>query len=454
MKKDPTTVNAAQKAEEMATLKMEKEALAQQVKRLIRTEGKLYAYQEELDAQLKEYKELYELNRKLNATFDVGQISEYVIAYVIYNLEYERVLIFQQVENEGLYAVCAVGGYYDEGENRAVAGLAMAQDDPFLLPILEGGEYIICKAGSEQMELAEYRAKLHMNEYLIYPIGANERPPALLAVGNSAGNAEFYQRVGDSEEALLGMGNLVGLLSSSIENHIYYANMEKALEQERLAEEQLRGALREKETLLKEIHHRVKNNLQVVSSLLRLQAASHPEPAVRAALQEAQERIQTIALIHQKLKHAPDPTRLDLEAYVRTLAERLVRTYASAPTLVDLQIRVHPVRLGPDEAVPLGLILNELVSNALQHAFPPGEGGSLEIEIEALPGGRALLRIADSGMGLPENVQLDHGGLGFQLVRALADQLGGTLELERRRGAAFRLTFTPHPGPLLTSHEP
>ena len=219
-------------------------------------------------------------------------------------------------------------------------------------------------------------------------------------------------------------------------------------------EKAIQGALEEKEVLLKEIHHRVKNNLQVVSSLLRLQAASHPEPAVRAALQEAQERIQTIALIHQKLKHAPDPTRLDLEAYVRTLAERLVRTYASAPTLVDLQIRVHPVRLGPDEAVPLGLILNELVSNALQHAFPPGEGGSLEIEIEALPGGRALLRIADSGMGLPENVQLDHGGLGFQLVRALADQLGGTLELERRRGAAFRLTFTPHPGPLLTSHEP
>ncbi len=205
----------------------------------------------------------------------------------------------------------------------------------------------------------------------------------------------------------------------------------------------IRHALREKEVLLKEIHHRVKNNLQVVSSLLRLQAGAHAEPAVRGALQEAQERIQAIALIHGTLKHAPDASRLDLEAYVRTLAERLVRSHASTPTLVDLQVRVDPVRLGPDDAVPLGLLLNELVSNALQHAFPPGEGGCLEIGVEDQGAGQVLVRVADSGVGLPEEVDLDHGRLGFQLVRALAEQLGGSLELERRRGAAFRLTFTP-----------
>jgi PAS domain S-box-containing protein len=218
-------------------------------------------------------------------------------------------------------------------------------------------------------------------------------------------------------------------------------------------EESIQVALREKEVLLKEIHHRVKNNLQVVSSLLRLQAGSHPEPAVQAALQEAQERIQAIALIHQKLKHAPDPTRLDLPTYVETLVERLVRSYASTPALVDLQIRVDPIRLGPDEAVPLGLVLNELVTNALQHAFLPGQGGSLEIDLEGLPEGQALLRVADSGGGLPEGTDLEHGGLGFQLVRALADQLDGTLELERRRGAAIRLTFTPRPGPGAVPHE-
>ena len=244
----------------------------------------------------------------------------------------------------------------------------------------------------------------------------------------------------------------------------------------RRQEQAAQAALREKDLLLKEIHHRVKNNLQVVSSLLRLQAATHAQPAVRQALDEAQERIQAIALIHQKLKHAPDATRLDLPAYVRSLAERLVRSYASAPALVDLQVQVAPVQLGPDDAVPLGLILNELISNTLQHGFPPGEGGSLEISIEdqtGCPGlagtprggaqggtsrteggqavpprssqseGQVQVRVADSGVGLPDGVDLDHGGLGFQLIQALAGQLGGSLELERRRGAAFRLSFTP-----------
>jgi two-component sensor histidine kinase len=206
-------------------------------------------------------------------------------------------------------------------------------------------------------------------------------------------------------------------------------------------EHALRASLKEKDLLLREIHHRVKNNLQVVSSLLRLQAATHQDPAIQRALQEAQERIHAIALIHQKLKHAPDFSQLDLPEYVRTLAERLVRSYASQPALIDLQVQVANVEIGPDAPVPLGLILNELVANALQHAFPPGEGGSLEIGIDRDAKGWITLRVADSGQGLPESVDLDKGGLGFQLVRALADQLGGVLELERRRGASFLLRF-------------
>jgi PAS domain S-box-containing protein len=210
-------------------------------------------------------------------------------------------------------------------------------------------------------------------------------------------------------------------------------------------ESALRVTLKEKDLLLREIHHRVKNNLQVVSSLLRLQASAHEDPALQRALQEAQERVQAIALIHQKLKHAPDFSQLDLPGYVRTLVERLVRSYASVPALIDLQVRVADVDIGPDAPVPLGLILNELVANALQHAFPPGEGGSLDIEIGQDLTGWITLRVADSGQGLPESVELDKGGLGFQLVKALTDQLGGVLELERRRGASFFLRFPPPP---------
>ncbi|MFZ1375114.1 MAG: histidine kinase dimerization/phosphoacceptor domain -containing protein [Geothrix sp.] len=245
---------------------------------------------------------------------------------------------------------------------------------------------------------------------------------------------EHWVRVAGGLESSPGQGRVMGFL---FDIHAHKHAEENAL----------RASLREKDLLLREIHHRVKNNLQVVSSLLRLQASTQEDPAVHLALQEAQERVQAIALIHQKLKHAPDFSQLDLPGYVQTLAERLVRSYASVPALIDLRVQVASVELGPDVPVPLGLILNELVANALQHAFPPGQGGSLDIEIEPDDRGWITLRVADSGQGLPEAVDLDSGGLGFQLVRALTDQLGGTLELERRRGAAFLLSFPPsrHP---------
>ena len=250
----------------------------------------------------------------------------------------------------------------------------------------------------------------------------------------SPGGGEHWVRVAGGLESKPGQGRALGFL---FDIHAHKHAQENAL----------RATLKEKDLLLREIHHRVKNNLQVVSSLLRLQASTQGDPAVHLALQEAQERVQAIALIHQKLKHAPDFSQLDLPGYVQTLAERLVRSYASVPALIDLRVQVARVELGPDVPVPLGLILNELVANALQHAFPPGEGGSLDIEVEPDGRGRITVRVADSGQGLPESVDLDSGGLGFQLVRALTDQLGGTLELERRRGASFLLSFPPsrHP---------
>jgi PAS domain S-box-containing protein len=245
---------------------------------------------------------------------------------------------------------------------------------------------------------------------------------------------EHWVRAAGGMETAQGRGPVMGFL---FDIHAHKHAEENAL----------RATLKEKDILLREIHHRVKNNLQVVSSLLRLQASTSEDPALQHALKEAQERVQAIALIHQKLKHAPDFSQLDLPGYVRTLAERLVRSYANVPALIDLHVTVAEVDIGPDAPVPLGLILNELVANALQHAFLPGQGGSLEIELERDSKGWIALRVTDSGQGLPESISLDHGGLGFQLVKALTDQLGGTLVLERHRGTSFLLTFPParHP---------
>jgi len=228
--------SSPEKPVDIRSLYEEKEALSRQVKNLIKAESRLYKYQEELDVQLKEYKELYDLNRKLNATFDRKRVFEYAIEYIIRNLEYERVVIFERLEDSGGYGVCALDGYYDPEQKSAVAAGVIVPGDPLLSALQEAGEYLICKAASEPPLLADYRARLLMNEYLIYPLCTESPPCAFLAVGNSRDNAAFYRRVGDAEGALLGIGNLVGLLVSAVENHRFYANMEAALKQERRAE--------------------------------------------------------------------------------------------------------------------------------------------------------------------------------------------------------------------------
>lgn len=208
----------------------------------------------------------------------------------------------------------------------------------------------------------------------------------------------------------------------------------------------LQESLRQKDLTIREIHHRVKNNLQVVSSLLRLQAGSSPSPEVRDALTEARERIQAIALVHARLHNAPALAEADLRDYLVRLVSQLIRSYAPSPLLVDANVEVADLRLGPDDLVPLALVLHELVLNALRHGFGPEEGGALRISLQAEAEGQLTLQVEDDGHGLPEGLDpLQGGGLGFQLIRALADQLRGTLQVVRRKGAAFRLTFTPRP---------
>jgi hypothetical protein len=244
---------------DIAKLQMENETLAQQIKQLVKSEGKLYEYQEKLDAQLKEYKELYELNRKISTSFDIMETFGHAGLYIIYHLEYERVIFLEQFQHTGRYTVCAIDGYYEQEEREAVMGLVIQEDGPLLLPLHEGAEYLICNADSDRKELLEYRAKLLMDEYLVYSLCSHKQPHALLVVGNSAGGAEFYQRVNSKQGALLGLGNLVGLLISVVENHIFYGNMEQALAQEKLAEAKYRGIF---ENALEGIYQRAIHQLQ------------------------------------------------------------------------------------------------------------------------------------------------------------------------------------------------
>ncbi|MCX6876415.1 MAG: PAS domain-containing protein [Verrucomicrobia bacterium] len=220
----------------------------------------------------------------------------------------------------------------------------------------------------------------------------------------------------------------------------------------------VRSALREKEVLLKEIHHRVKNNLQIISSLLRLQSAQLDSAVAKAALQDMQDRIRSMAMIHEHLYRSDNLTEVDLPTYLESLCARLINALVATPGNIQLHLDLCPVRLEIDQAIPCGLLVSELVSNALKHAFPAGQRGELWVGLQPVAGGSGLrLRVADNGTGLPPAFDpLDLTSLGLQLVSALARQLGGRLEIGTGAGAVFEIEFTPNgkgrsPWPLVPS---
>ncbi len=211
----------------------------------------------------------------------------------------------------------------------------------------------------------------------------------------------------------------------------------------RQAETKVRESLKEKEILLKEIHHRVKNNLQVVSSLLRLQAAGIKDEATAALFYESQTRVRSMALIHEELYQAGNLARVDFASYLRRLLPDLARTYrADASEKIDLKIEAQDVSLPVDRAIPCGLIVNELITNALKHAFPDGRPGNILVRLEA-QAEQTLLAVRDDGVGFPPDLDFRQSrSLGLQLICTLANQLGGTLSLKRDSGTEFVVLFS------------
>ncbi|MBN2227444.1 MAG: HAMP domain-containing protein [candidate division Zixibacteria bacterium] len=207
-------------------------------------------------------------------------------------------------------------------------------------------------------------------------------------------------------------------------------------------EDRITKSLREKEVLLKEIHHRVKNNLQVISSLLNLQSRCILDPKALEMFTESQHRVRSMALIHEKLYQSQDLSLIDFSEYTRNLTTYLTRSYAVDSGRINLHVDVKDIYLGIDTAVPCGLILNELVSNSLKHAFATGEKGEIAIKLRHKENGTMQLTVSDNGRGMPENLDFHNTeSLGMQLVTTLTSQLKGTIVLDRSGGTTFRLTF-------------
>jgi two-component sensor histidine kinase len=214
-------------------------------------------------------------------------------------------------------------------------------------------------------------------------------------------------------------------------------------EKELLASDrQLRQSLAEKESLLKEIHHRVKNNLQVVSSLLYLQEAHLSDPKSIEMFRQSQNRIKSMALIHEQLYGTADLARIDFGRYVNELATNLMDAYSVDPAHIQLTVRADEVALPVDVAVPCGLIINELVSNAFKHAFLPHEVGSVEIAVRAQDPGRMSIVVADDGIGFSHQAaECNSTSLGLRLTETLTAQLGGRLTRHADNGSRFDIVL-------------
>jgi PAS domain S-box-containing protein len=232
----------------------------------------------------------------------------------------------------------------------------------------------------------------------------------------------------------------ISLSPLQTEEGVLVSSAIRDITERRLVDARIRDSLRDKELLLKEIHHRVKNNLQIVSSLLHLQRASLEDPAAVAAIRESETRVRAMALLHQMLYQTEAVGHVQMQEYLRTLALQV--RGALAAEHVRVSFAMEAITLDLDQAIPCGLITTELLTNCYKHAFPQ-RPGHVTLGFEHCADGRCVLSVADDGCGLPDGKGLDRSpSLGFKLVRSLARQLGGNLEWTTGRvGTRVSVTF-------------
>ena len=259
-----------------------------------------------------------------------------------------------------------------------------------------------------------------------------------------AGETVFYER--ELPYRLGGRryvsGTLVPDFDAQSQVRGYYALIADITDR-KLGEDRLRTSLQEKEVLLAEIHHRVKNNLYVICSLLELQTDLVSDPQAKAALDDSCHRVTSMALVHENLYRTNDFSGIDFADYVQQLALDLLQTYESLANKVMLNFDADPVFLSIDQAIPCGLLLNELITNALKHGFPSRSSGQVYIRITSLADGWIELSVGNDGDRLPNNFDIkQNASMGLMLVMMFVEQLAGTIDVERGEIAWFKVKFS------------
>ena len=222
--------------------------------------------------------------------------------------------------------------------------------------------------------------------------------------------------------------------------------LERTQEEVASSAQVVRASLHEKEVLLKEVHHRVKNNLQVISSLLNLQARYLVDPEARVIFLKSRDRVQSIALVHERLYQSPDLSHIDFAEYVVVLVDSLCHAHDATGRGIAWEFALGGSRLAIDQAIPCGLLINELVTNCLKHAFHGRDAGRIRIALREAASGLLELEVGDDGIGLPADLD-PHAtrSLGLDLVCTFASQIGARVDIERDGGARFRFTFATEP---------
>jgi len=224
-------------------------------------------------------------------------------------------------------------------------------------------------------------------------------------------------------------------------NDPYTTSIIRDVTDRKITEQKLQKSIKEKEMLLKEIHHRVKNNLMIISSLLNLQSTYIKDENSKTIFMESQNRARSMALIHERLYQSTDLKNIDFGDYVKTLATDLYNTYVMDRNLIRMNIETDRLNLDIDTSIPLGLILNELVTNSLKHAFSPGQNGNIDV-IFKKQDPNYILEVKDNGKGLPKDMDYKStGSLGLSLITSLSDQIDANLEYVSHSGTLFRIIF-------------
>lgn len=392
----------------------------------------------ELLEQLQWNRLLTTIALRIRESLNLAEILNTAVTEVLKFLQTDRVIIYRfNPDLSGTVVVESFADGWQPALGRTVSDNCFGKDYAHLYK--EGRIQVtedIYTAGLSQCHI-DILVLFDIRANLVVPILQGEHLWGLLCAYQCSGPRRWR---GIEIDLLKQLATQVAI---AIQQSSLFEQVQAELVERKRAEEQIKASLKEKEVLLKEIHHRVKNNLQIISSLLKLQSSYIKDEQTFGLFKDSQNRIRSMALIHEKLYQSKDLSRIDFAEYIRELTTNLLRSYGASSKTVTLRTSISDIRLTIDTAIPCGLIINELVSNSLKHAFSAEkQSNEICIQLHSHHNNNFMLIVSDNGIGLPPNIDFKATEtLGLELVCTLTEQLEGTIEVDSSSGTKFNITF-------------